>query len=273
MRGAVATWLVCAMAVSSSRLAAQATDTTNVLPRDVAREVVALFNATTALRATDRLTIDSGRTVTGDVAVLNGPVTIAGHVTGRVLAINADVILRRGARIDGDLLVVGGEVEGSEGATIGGELRVYHPPLRYTVVETRLVAQLDEPSAEEQWWRRFERLGRDNANRLELATGGVYNRVEGLPVRIGPVLYRDQGWGHLRFSAAAILRTGSSFSSSTPDVGHSMLAELRIGRRFGVTLGGRLADQVEGVESWQLSNTEVGLASFLFRRDYRDYYG
>ncbi len=243
------------------------------LPGEVAREVVALYNATTTLRASEATEIPADREVPGDVAVLNGPVVIAGRVRGRVLAINADVLLRKGARIDGDLLVVGGEVEGSEGATIGGELRVYHPPLRYTVVDTRLVAQLDEPSTEEQWWRRFERLGRDNANRLELATAGVYNRVEGLPVRIGPVLYRDQGWGHLRFSAAAILRTGRSFSSSTPDVGHSMLAELRIGRRFGVTLGGRLADQVEGVESWQLSNTEVGLASFLFHRDYRDYYG
>ena len=67
---------------------------------------------------------------------------------------------------------------------------------------------------EEQWWRRFDRLGRDNANRLDVATAGVYNRAEGLPVRVGPVLYRDQGWGHLRFSAAAILRTASSFSSS-----------------------------------------------------------
>jgi hypothetical protein len=97
--------------------------------------------------------------------------------------------------------------------------------------------------------------------------------VEGLPVRIGPVLYRDQGWGHLRFSASAILRTASSFASATPDVGHSMTGEVRIGQRFGATLGGRLFDHVEGVETWQLSNAEVGLASFLFHRDYRDYYG
>ncbi|HET9011746.1 MAG TPA: BamA/TamA family outer membrane protein [Gemmatimonadaceae bacterium] len=243
------------------------------LPRDVAREVVALYNATTTLRTADQTEIPAGRDVAGDVAVLNGPVVIAGHVAGRVLAINADVLLRPGARIEGDLLVVGGEVEGSEGATIGGELRIYHPPLRYTMEGDRLVAQDEEPATEELWWRRFERMGRDNANRLEIATAGVYNRVEGLPVRIGPVLYRDQGWGHVRFAANAILRTGSSFSSSTPDVGHLLLGEVRIGRRFGATLGGRLHDQVDGVESWQLSNAEVGLASFLFHRDYRDYYG
>jgi hypothetical protein len=268
--------LALGLAMLPALAGAQQTDTVgarNRLPADVAREVVALYNATTTLRATDQLEIPAGRDVAGNVAVLNGPLVIAGHVAGRVLAINADVLLRKGARIDGDLLVVGGEVEGSSGAVIGGELRVYHPPLRYTQEGDRLVAQLDAPGAEDQWWRRFERLGRDNANRLEIATGGVYNRVEGLPVRIGPVLYRDQGWGHLRLDATAIVRTGSSFSSSTPDVGHNVLGEVRIGREFGASFGGRLYDQVEGVETWQLSNAEVGLASFLFHRDYRDYYG
>lgn len=243
------------------------------LPRDVAREVVALFNATTTLRATDRTEIETGREVAGNVAVLNGPLTLGGRVRGRVLAINSDVILLRGARIDGDLLVVGGEVEGSDGAVIGGELRIYHPPLRYTQDGDQLVAQLDGAGTEEQWWRRLERRGRRNFNRLEIANAGVYNRVEGLPVRIGPVLYRDQGWGHLKLDATAVLRTESSFSGPTPDVGHEVTGEARAGRQFGVSVGGRLYDIVDGVEQWQLSNAEVALASFFFHRDYRDYYG
>lgn len=244
----------------------------NKLPIDVAREVVALFNATTALRTTDALEIPAGRDVPGDVAVLNGPVTIAGHVAGRVLAINADVLLRPGARIDGDVLVVGGEVDGSDRATIGGELRVYHPPLRYTQEGDRLVAQSEAEGTEGEWWRRFEWNRKSNSNRLEIANAGVYNRVEGLPIRIGPVLYRDQGWGHLRLDAQAILRTGSSFSSSTADVGHLVGGELRTGGAYGATVGAQLFDMLDGVESWQLSSAEVGLASFLFRRDYRDYY-
>lgn len=269
--------LAIGLAALPATLGAQERDTTarNRLPRDVAREVVLLFNATTGLRSTDRLEIAAAQTVRGDVAVLNGPVVIAGHVAGRVLAINADVLLQQGARIDGDLLVVGGDVEGLEGgnASVGGEVRVYRPPLRYTLEAERLVAQLEDTEGEEQWWRRFERWERPNSNRLEIATAGVYNRVEGLPVRVGPALYRDQGWGHLRLDAAAILRTGSSFSSATADVGHSVRGEIRVGREFGVTLGGQLHDVVDGVESWQLGNLEVGLASFLFRRDYRDYYG
>jgi outer membrane protein assembly factor BamA len=70
-----------------------------------------------------------------------------------------------------------------------------------------------------------------------------------------------------------VLRTESSFSGSTPDVGHDVRGEARAGRQFGVTVGGRLFDVVDGVEQWQLSNAEVALASFFFHRDYRDYYG
>jgi hypothetical protein len=252
---------------------AQARDTVPAaLPPDIAREVVALFNSTTGLRATDRLEIPAGREVRGNVAVLNGPLLLAGHVTGRVLAINADVLLQKGAQIDGDLVVVGGEVDGREGATIGGEVRVYHPPLRYTQEGDQLVAQTGARAADDQWWRRFDMRGRRNSNRLEIATAGAYNRVEGQAVRIGPVLYRDQGWGHLRLDAFAIPKTESSFSSATPDVGHELRGEVRFGREFGVTLGGRLYKVVDPIEDWQLSNLEAGLATFLFHRDYRDYF-
>src|SRR5438034_430542 len=86
------------------------------LPRDVAREATRLFNETAAMRSTGRVEIDEDRVVDGDLAVLNGPVLISGRVRGRVLAINSDVILRPTARIDGDLLVIAGEVEGRHGA-------------------------------------------------------------------------------------------------------------------------------------------------------------
>ncbi len=268
-----------ALLASSAPMGAQAAphgDTVTValvLPHEVALEAVTLYNSATAIRASDRLEIAAGQEVRGNVAVLNGPLEIAGHVAGRVVALNADVILRKGARIDGGLLVIGGEVEGREDATIGGDVRVYRPTLRYSQEGDQLVALDNDTNEGEQWWRRLDRLRRRNSNRLEIATAGPYNRVEGLPVRLGPVLYRDQGWGHLRLDAFAILRTASSFSSSRADVGHDMRAELRVGRQYGATLGGRLFDVIDGVEQWQLSNAEVGLASFLFRRDYRDYYG
>ena len=261
--------------VAVPRAQAQIRDTVSIqegLHADVAREVAALFNAPVALRATHRIEIEEGVTVAGDVAVLNGPVIIAGHVSGRVLAINADVLLRKGARIDGDLLVVGGDVEGRDGASIGGEIRIYRASLRYAEQGDEIVAEVGNGTEDQGWWRRWERRGQRNFNRIQVASAGAFNRVEGLPIRIGPQFYRDQGWGHLRLDAVAIARTASSFNGATADVGHDVRGEVRFGREFGVTLGGRVFDMVDPVEQWQMGNMEVGLSSFLFHRDYRDYF-
>jgi len=244
------------------------------LPRDVRRQVEARWNAASGLRSTERLDIAEGREVRGDVAVQHGPLLIGGHVTGNVLAVNSDVVLRPTARIDGDLLVVGGEVEGRNSAYVGGEIRIYRQPLRYSQEGDRIIADRSEaPDEEEGWWRRLERRRTNSwSDPLRIAQAGAYNRVEGLPVSVGPAIYQRRPWGTFRLDAAAVLRTGSSFASNESDVGHDVRAELRLGRRNGVGLGGRAFNVVDPVEDWQLSNLEVALASFLFHRDYRDYY-
>jgi hypothetical protein len=244
------------------------------LPRDVAREAAALFNSSAALRLKGRLDIEREREVVGDVAVLNGPLTIGGRVTGRVIALNSDVILRPGARIDGDLLVIGGEVEGRDVAEIGGEIRIYRQPLRYREEGDLIVAERDSaPEPSEPWWHRWERRRSDrNWSKLQIASAGPYNRVEGLPINLGPQVYRKYDWGSTRLDAYAIFRTGSSFSSADNDVGHNVRADVRIGRLAGFALGGRLFNLIEPVEGWQISDMEAALASFLAHRDYRDYF-
>src|SRR4026209_396760 len=90
--------------LSAAAVGAQGTDARidrSGLPRDVAREATSLFNETATLRSTGRVEIEQNRVVDGDVAVLNGPVLVSGHVRGRLLAINSDVVLRPNARIDG----------------------------------------------------------------------------------------------------------------------------------------------------------------------------
>jgi len=261
-------------------LAAQERDTTRrdpapareVLPADVAREVASLFNAADGVRATDRLEIEAGRVVRGDVAVLRGPLVLAGHVNGRVIAVNSDVILSPTARIDGDLVVVGGEVEGRVLARVGGETRVYRQRLRYSIEGDRLIADT-EGKSDEGWWRRWERRRASrNSSRILVASAGPYNRVEGLPIQVGPEIRQVFRRSTLEVGALAIVRTASSFASESVDVGHEAHLEMRTRGRDGVAIGGRLFDIVDAVESWQQSDLEVGLASFLFRRDYRDYF-
>lgn len=267
--------------VVASPLGAQERDTTRrdsptvrqALSGGVAREVASLFNAAEGLRATDRVEIAAGRTVHGDVAVLRGPLVLGGHVTGRVVAVNADVILHSTARIDGDLIVVGGEVEGRPSARIGGETRVYRQRLHYTLDGERLVADVVSGS-DEGWWRRWERRRASrNSNRFLVASAGAYNRVEGLPIQVGPQLRQTLRRATVEVGALAIARTASSFASESVDIGHEARLELRTRGREGIAVGGRLFNVVDAVENWQQSDLEVGLASFVLRRDYRDYFG
>jgi hypothetical protein len=235
------------------------------LPRELAEMALARYNARAALRATGSLTIPADQQVDGDVAVLEGPLTIAGRVQGNVVVINGDLLFVRGARVDGDVLVVGGIVDGERDARVGGTVTRNPRPLRYRRDDTRLV--LDEEGRMGSLLRNVRRT----TSRIRLTAGG-YNRVEGLPVIVGPIYRRRTDWGTIRAEALGILRSANEFEWSGPNVGHDARVEVRVGDRSGFALGGRLYDVVDGVETWHLKATEVALASFFLHRDFRDYY-
>src|SRR5688572_33475450 len=104
----VLTIVACVIAPLASS-AAQQPDTmldTRLLPAEIEREVTEAFNSSTTVRATGAYEVEPDRVVPGDIAVLNGPLTIAGRVNGRAIVINGDVILKPGARVEGQILVV-----------------------------------------------------------------------------------------------------------------------------------------------------------------------
>ncbi|HEX3865195.1 MAG TPA: BamA/TamA family outer membrane protein, partial [Gemmatimonadaceae bacterium] len=176
------------------------------------------------------------------------------------------------AVIDGDLLVVGGDVDGRNTARVSGSIRIYHQSLRYREDGARIVATAPDTGAEGSWWQRLEHRREETVTEaLRVVQAGPYNRVEGLPIELGPALQRTTPWGGFQISTAAIVRTGS-FNSSRGDVGNDLRGEVRLGQARGVALGARAFDVVEPVERWELTDLEVALASFLARRDYRDYY-
>lgn len=243
------------------------------LPRDLRREVTSRWNAPVALRSNGPLEIGAGREVGGDVAVLGGPLTIAGRVSGSVLAINTNVLLQPGARIDGDVLVVGGNLEGRNDARIGGATRSYRETFRYHEEGDRIVADDVDGGSDENWWQRLEHRREGNwMEALRIVQAGPYNRVEGLPIELGPVVHHLTPWGSVRGDAAAVVRTGSSFDSDRGDVGHKLRGEVRLGRDRGIGVGATLFNVVNPIESWQLTDLEVALAAFVAKRDYRDYF-
>lgn len=243
------------------------------LPYAVAADVAWLYNAPAALRARGPLTIAQGQVVNGDVAVLRGPVVIAGRVTGRVVAVNANVALRPGAWIGGNLIVTGGLVTGQREARIDGKLRWYVSAMRLREEGSRIVAEEDTTAVPENWLARWRRSRQSSPLRLTIRTGGAYNRVEGLPIVIGPSVSQRTPWGELQLDALGIMRSADEFAWTPLNRGYDVRAALRVGGSRGITMAAELGQVVKPVEDWQLRDSEASLAAFVLRRDYRDYYG
>lgn len=270
---ALAAWAVPAAAQRDSTARRDSAPEARVLPREVAREVTEVFNAPSTLRVSGALDVEAGRTIEGDVAVLNGPLSVAGHITGRLVAINADVALLSGARVDGDVVVVGGQLTGRDSASLGGEARVYGEPLYFRQEGERITPEGEEGA--DPFWRRWRERREPSgpyATSFSIVTARTYNRVEGLPVQLGPRVRVETPAGRLRVDAYGIVRTADDAKFDTGNIGHTAHAELAVGNGRSVGLGGRLYDIVDGVEAWQLPEEEVGLAAFFLRRDYRDYF-
>src|SRR5476651_2289638 len=73
-------------------------------------------------------------------------------------------------------------------------------------------------------WARTSR-----ASGLVLSSGKAYNRVEGLPVYIGPVFHDSVGAAELNASVMGIIRTADTFHWDSQNLGHRIAAEMRVG--------------------------------------------
>jgi hypothetical protein len=129
-----------------------------------------------------------------------------------------------------------------------------------------------DDSDDELWYTRRQRWRNRSWSDLRFLSAHTYNRVEGLPVLVGPAFGHEFGWGRLTLDALGIIRSVGSFEWTAANVGHTVKTEISLGKSGGLRFGGRLFDVVDAVEPWQLSDPEVGLASFLLHRDYRDYF-
>lgn len=72
-----------------------------------------------ALIVHDDYAIAPGRAIEGNLALLDGTLEIGGVVAGDVLVLDGDLVLAEGARIEGDILQVGGSVETLAGVVAG----------------------------------------------------------------------------------------------------------------------------------------------------------
>src|SRR4051812_35733913 len=75
-----------------------------------------------------------------------------------------------------------------------------------------------------------ERLGlwarTSRSSGLILTTGKTYNRVEGLPVYLGPAFHDSIGVADLNASVMGIIRSASTFHWDSQNLGHRIAADV-----------------------------------------------
>lgn len=253
---------------------------TPMLPDTAAERLVAFHNRESTTRLSGDAHIGAGTAVRGDVAVLGGTLTLDGVVDGDVVVINGSFIVRGdSARVNGNVWIAGGDARAVPAvgvvadpqalltAAVAGTVRVYREPLRFRYQDDGIAYVASEPEAGLAAGRDFA-FGRTD---VLIGTHGAYNRVEGLPIAIGPRI-RFGGTHPTTARAVVIARTAVATELDPHRFGYDVRAEQLVAPDIGLTVGLRLYSEVAPIESWGLSDRESALATFVLHQDFRDHY-
>jgi hypothetical protein len=241
--------------------------TSQVLPDSVADRIVAFYNLDTTVRLSGEARIAPGTTIRGSVAVLAATLVVEGTVEGDVVVINGNIEVRSGALITGTARVTGGDAVIAPTGAVAGGVTLYREPLRFRYQGNRIafVPAAIEPGVSAGVDLPFGRTD------LLIASHGAYNRVEGLPIAIGPRV-RFRGSHPTTARALLIARTAAASELDPRRFGYDLRAEQVVAPSVGLMLGLRLFSEVAPIEQWNVSDRESALATFVLHRDYRDHY-
>jgi cytoskeletal protein CcmA (bactofilin family) len=282
------------------------------LPPGVAERVIDFFNAPTTAHFTGEARIAAQSTVQGDVAVLDGVLTVAGRVEGDVVVVNGDVEFLEGSAVTGDVTVVGGEIRGEGRARVGGEMVAYSERLDYVRRGERIYAERDRRREAERAEARREEVeeaeeaeeeaqdeAMEAAEDAEMPSDEEWDGDEegwtversGRRGRADFVVTTGNGYNRVeglpitfgpffetpgrnpfRLRVNGIFRTESGPGFGPEQWGFHARAEQFLGGRRELRVGGTAFHTVEPIEDWHLSKLENGLATFFLHRDYRDHY-
>lgn len=259
------------------------------LPASVEARLLDLLDAPDTRVRSGPGSLDASEHLTGALFVEGGPFTVAGRVEGDVVMVGGELILDVRARVDGEVVVVNGSLSGEVGRLAAVSLYrgpQSHASTRRAVrrghashahherdVEVDVRGSCRAPrcrtdAPEEERWDEWDRHVMGDMD-LTLRVDESYNRVEGLPLLFGPVI-RTGGRNPLRVEALGIWRSVHG-DFDTDDMGYLVRAEQDLlGGRM--RLGASARSTIDAIESWQLTDLESSLASALFHSDRRDWY-
>jgi hypothetical protein len=279
--------LILGLIGSSGTLAAQ--DTVNVIdpnappaespyrggpPEEAVREAVARYNDSAATRLYGSFTVGSGTWVRGDVGMFRGTLRVMGRITGRITIINGTLIIGPQAEVDGEVLLIGGRFLTQPGGRQTGGFRTYADlaPVYRTNAGLLEIREAPPTLGDIATAQKTFTAGRLETT-LSLETGRTYNRVEGLPIIAGPTFsFPTPNEGEARVDLRGIVRTESDPTDQRDELGWQARFEWRRKTHMRYGIGGIWEQQIRPIEDQPLSLAEIGWSTFLFGRDYRDYF-
>ena len=204
--------------------------------------------------------IQKGDTVNTNLVVKGGDLTIYGRINGDVLVVGGDLYIRDGAYIGGNIKVINGEVNKDDDAVV--------------------VGYIDKGSSKkEKAYREEEKTFRRSSTKLNAnwvnETTNLdnfifrYNRVEGLFLGAGSE--KRYYWDDQR-SYSLYGSVGYGFKS------HQWRGNLGLSRQFAFDDGQLFEIEVEGhnltdtKDDWLIGVHENTAAAILIHEDYRDYF-
>lgn len=243
-------------------------------PPEIVTRLLEVYNDSSTTRLSGPFVLPAGSQLTGVVAVFRGILVVHGEIRGPVHVINGDLHVGSAGRIDGEVMVTGGRIRIDPGGAINGPQRAWSDlaPVYRTAAgrlalreERRPIGGLGSAS------RSFYTAGISTT--LYLGTGGSYNRVEGLPIVIGPSFaHQASPTVDLRIDARAIVRTTSDPTGVRDQLGYDARLEWVVGVPARAVVGGRLRSEIVPIEHQPWSRTEAAWLTFLLHEDPRDYY-
>ncbi len=240
-------------------------------PPDVVSELLAFYNDSATTRVQGDVSFPAGSEFAGRLAIFRGSLRLAGRIRGDIVVINATLYLLPGSDVVGDVLVVGGRLIRSPGARHAGRERVQWDaaPVLRAPDGALVLRERRRPLGDLATARASFQTGRVRTELL-LATGGTYNRIEGLPIVFGPTFeLRPSRQALVRLDLRGVLRTAGEGSRLSSDFGYGARAELRFPEGG---IAGRVYSEVAPFEEQPLSAAENGWSAFLLQRDFRDWF-
>ncbi len=241
------------------------------IPDSVLARAVATFNAPTTVRiygdavlradiggtlGVHRGTVRIGGTVRGDVVILNGDLLLeaAGRILGRVTVLGGRFLLDPGARHDGPLTTFRSRAPVDQLGS--GELVVSAPRRTLAGIASALTVQLGEVEVRPRVF------------------ADAYNRVEGLPLRLGVgAAWPASPRVHVVAEADVTLRTARDPAGTRGPTGWATRLAITRGGDTPFTLGFEASDAIGPTAERPFSSNELSVSALFLKRDWRDWYG